>query len=50
VSSALADPARRDIVARLTVSDAMVNELAEPYDVTLQAVSNTSGCRRTPAW
>ncbi|MDQ3680053.1 MAG: metalloregulator ArsR/SmtB family transcription factor [Actinomycetota bacterium] len=39
VFSALADPTRRDIVARLTGGDATVNELAEPYDVTLQAVS-----------
>ena len=37
--SALADPTRRDMVARLAVADATVNELAEPYDVTLQAVS-----------
>ena len=36
---ALADPIRRDLVARLAVADATVNELAEPYDVTLQAVS-----------
>ena len=39
VFSALADPTRRDIVARLAVSDATVNELAEPYAVTVQAVS-----------
>ncbi len=39
VFSALADPTRRDIVARLTLADATVNELAEPYDVTVQAVS-----------
>ena len=39
VFSALADPLRRDMVARLTVADATVNELAEPYDVSLQAVS-----------
>ena len=39
VFSALADPLRRDIVARLTVADATVGELAEPYDVSLQAVS-----------
>lgn len=39
VFSALADPLRRDIVARLTDGDATVNELAEPYDVSLQAVS-----------
>jgi DNA-binding transcriptional ArsR family regulator len=37
--AALADPIRRDIVARLAAGDATVNELAEPYDVTLQAVS-----------
>lgn len=39
VFSALADPIRRDMVARLAVADATVNELAEPYDVTVQAVS-----------
>ena len=39
VFSALADPTRRDIVARLTSADATVNELAAPYDVSLQAVS-----------
>ena len=39
VFSALSDPTRRDIVARLAVGDATVNELAEPYDVTVQAVS-----------
>jgi DNA-binding transcriptional ArsR family regulator len=39
VFSALADPTRRDIVARLTVADATVSDLAEPYDVTVQAVS-----------
>ncbi|HEY0215294.1 MAG TPA: metalloregulator ArsR/SmtB family transcription factor [Cellulomonas sp.] len=39
VFSALADPIRRDIVARLTSGDATVGELAAPYDVTVQAVS-----------
>jgi DNA-binding transcriptional ArsR family regulator len=39
VFSALADPTRRDMVARLAVVDATVNELAEPYAVSLQAVS-----------
>jgi DNA-binding transcriptional ArsR family regulator len=39
VFSALADPIRRDMVTRLAAGDATVNELAEPYDVTLQAVS-----------
>jgi len=39
VFGALSDPIRRDMVARLADSDASVNELAEPYDVTVQAVS-----------
>jgi DNA-binding transcriptional ArsR family regulator len=39
VFSALADPIRRDMVARLAVGDATVSELAEPYEVTVQAVS-----------
>ena len=39
VFSALADPTRRDMVARLAVGDATVNQLAEPYAVTVQAVS-----------
>jgi DNA-binding transcriptional ArsR family regulator len=39
VFAALADPTRRDMVARLAGGDATVNELAEPYDVTVQAVS-----------
>ncbi len=37
--AALADPTRRDIVARLTVGDATLTALAEPYDVSVQAVS-----------
>jgi DNA-binding transcriptional ArsR family regulator len=36
---ALADPVRRAIVARLSRSDATVNELAEPFNITKQAVS-----------
>lgn len=39
VFSALADPTRRDIVARLTDGDATVSELGSAYDVSLQAVS-----------
>ena len=39
VFAALADPTRRDIVARLAVGDATVSDLAEPYDVSIQAVS-----------
>lgn len=37
--SALADPTRRDIVARLSASDATLTELAEGYEVSVQAVS-----------
>ena len=39
VFAALSDSTRRDIVVRLTVSDATVSELAEPYDMSIQAVS-----------
>jgi DNA-binding transcriptional ArsR family regulator len=39
VFAALADPTRRDMVARLAVGDATVGELAHPYDVSIQAVS-----------
>jgi DNA-binding transcriptional ArsR family regulator len=39
VFSALSDPTRRDMVARLTDGDATVGDLAAPYDVSLQAVS-----------
>ncbi|MEU1972181.1 metalloregulator ArsR/SmtB family transcription factor [Microbacterium sp. NPDC019599] len=36
---ALADPVRRAIVARLSRGSATVNELAEPFAITKQAVS-----------
>lgn len=36
---ALADPTRRAILARLAHGEATVNELAEPFAVSLQAVS-----------
>jgi DNA-binding transcriptional ArsR family regulator len=39
VFAALADPTRRDIVARLAVGDATVSQLAAPYNVSIQAVS-----------
>ena len=39
VFAALADPTRRDMVARLTEDDHTVGDLAAPYDVSLQAVS-----------
>ena len=37
--AALADPTRRTILVRLAEGAATVNELAEPFDVSLQAVS-----------
>lgn len=39
VFAALADPTRRDLVARLTLGDATVSELARPYEMSVQAVS-----------
>jgi DNA-binding transcriptional ArsR family regulator len=41
--AALADPTRRDLVARLAVGDATVGELAAPYDMSVQAVSKHLG-------
>jgi DNA-binding transcriptional ArsR family regulator len=37
--AALADPTRRAILARLATGEATVNELAEPFQITVQAVS-----------
>jgi DNA-binding transcriptional ArsR family regulator len=37
--AALADPTRRAILARLTAGEASVNELAEPFDMSLPAIS-----------
>ena len=37
--TALADPTRRAMVARLARADATVNELAAPFDLTLPAIS-----------
>ena len=37
--AALADPTRRAILARLADGEATVNELAEPFDLTLQSIS-----------
>ncbi|SEP34708.1 ArsR/SmtB family transcription factor [Amycolatopsis saalfeldensis] len=37
--SALADPTRRAILSRLAHGEATVNELAAPFEVSLQAVS-----------
>ena len=37
--AALADPTRREILGRLAEGDATVNQLAEPFPITVQAVS-----------
>lgn len=37
--SALADPTRRAILARLSLGEASVGELAEPFEMSLPAVS-----------
>jgi DNA-binding transcriptional ArsR family regulator len=37
--AALADPTRRAILARLALGEATVNELAEPFPISVQAVS-----------
>ena len=37
--AALADPTRRAILARLTRGDASVTELAEPFEMSLPAIS-----------
>jgi DNA-binding transcriptional ArsR family regulator len=37
--AALADPTRRAILGRLASGEATVNELAEPFPITVQAVS-----------
>ena len=41
--AALADPTRRAIVARLSMGEATVQELAEPFAISLQAVSRHIG-------
>jgi DNA-binding transcriptional ArsR family regulator len=38
VFSALADPTRRDMVARLAAADATANQLAAAYEMSLQAI------------
>jgi DNA-binding transcriptional ArsR family regulator len=39
IFAALADPTRRAILARLTEGDATVTELAEPFSISLPAIS-----------
>ena len=41
--TALSDRTRRDIVARLSTGEATVKELAEPYEMSMQAVSQHIG-------
>ncbi|WP_089155527.1 ArsR/SmtB family transcription factor [Micromonospora sp. NBS 11-29] len=44
--AALGDPVRRALVARLARGDATVGELAEPFDLTPQAISHHVGVLR----
>jgi DNA-binding transcriptional ArsR family regulator len=44
--AALGDPVRRALVARLAHGDATVGELAEPFDLTQQAISHHVGVLR----
>ncbi|MFZ0547523.1 MAG: metalloregulator ArsR/SmtB family transcription factor [Candidatus Promineifilaceae bacterium] len=37
---ALADPTRREILARLAIGPATVKELAEPFEISMPAISN----------
>src|SRR5207342_2123278 len=37
--SALADPTRRAILARLSMGEATVNEIAKPFDISLPSIS-----------
>jgi DNA-binding transcriptional ArsR family regulator len=37
--AALADPTRRAILARLSLGEATINELAEPFEMTQPAIS-----------
>ena len=39
IFSALGDPTRRSILGRLAVADLTVSELAEPYDMSLPAIT-----------
>lgn len=43
VFAALADPTRREIIARLSRGEASVTELAAPFDMSLPAVSKHLG-------
>lgn len=41
--AAVSDPTRREILAALTGGEASVTKLAEPFDVSLQAISKHIG-------
>src|SRR5258708_39958311 len=41
--AALADPTRRELLTRLADGEATVNELAEPFPISVQAVSKHLG-------
>ena len=41
--TALSDPTRRDILETLTEGEASVTELAQPFEVSLQAISKHIG-------
>jgi DNA-binding transcriptional ArsR family regulator len=43
IFGALAHPARRQILARLAEGDASITELAEPFEVTVRAISKHIG-------
>ncbi len=46
IFAALGDPVRRALVTRLARGDATVGELAEPFDLTPQAISHHVGVLR----
>jgi DNA-binding transcriptional ArsR family regulator len=46
--SALADPTRRAILARLSSGEASVGELAEPFDISLRRSPSISRCCSAP--
>ena len=48
--SALADPTRRGILARLSLGEATVSELAEPYDMSRAAVSKPLKVLEKAGW
>ena len=48
--AALADPVRRAIIAHLSRGPATVNEIAEPFEISLQAVSKHIQVLEHAAW